>query len=169
VTRTWPTGSRFPPAHRDVYDAVLAAQLAAIAAVRPGATLEEIHRRALRVLVEALLGLGLMHGTVDEAIEKETYKRFYMHRTSHWLGRDVHDVGQYALEGKPRPLEPDMVFTVEPGLYIPVDADDVPAAFRGIGVRIEDDVLVTGAGCEVLSAAAPKQVAEIEALRAEAG
>src|SRR5262249_23018752 len=99
---------------------------------------------------------------------KEAYKRFYMHRTSHWLGRDVHDVGTYAIDGAPRPLEPGMVFTVEPGLYVPADAEEVPAAFRGIGIRIEDDVLVTATGCEVLSAAAPKQVAEIEALRAEA-
>jgi Xaa-Pro aminopeptidase len=168
VTRTWPTGPRYPAAHRDLYDAVLAAQLAAIGSVRPGVTLEAVHRTALRVLVEALLGLGLLHGSLDEAVEKETYKRFYMHRTSHWLGRDVHDVGRYAIDGAPRAIEPGMVFTVEPGLYIPADADDVPAAFRGIGVRIEDDVLVTATGCEVLSAAAPKQVAEIEALRAGA-
>ena len=169
VTRTWPTGHRFPPASRDVYDAVLAAQLAAIGSVRPGVTLDAIHRTALRVLVEALISHGLLQGSVDEVIEKEGYKRFYMHRTSHWLGRDVHDVGNYAVDGEPRPLEPGMVFTVEPGLYLPADADDLPAAFRGIGVRIEDDVLVTETGCEVLSAAAPKQVAEIEALRAEAG
>jgi len=108
-------------------------------------------------------------GSVDEAIEKETYKRFYMHRTSHWLGRDVHDVGSYARDGGPRPLEPGMVLTVEPGLYMPANAEDLPAEFRGVGIRIEDDVLVTESGHEVLSAAAPKQVAEIEALRAEAG
>jgi Xaa-Pro aminopeptidase len=168
VTRTWPVGRRFAPAQRDAYDAVLAAQLAAIAAVRPGATLEEVHSKALRVLVEAAIALGVLKGTVDEAIEKESYKRFYMHRTSHWLGRDVHDVGQYAVDGKPRLLEPEMVLTVEPGLYIPASADDVPAAFRGIGIRIEDDVRVTADGHEVLSAAAPKQVAEIEELRAAA-
>jgi Xaa-Pro aminopeptidase len=124
------------------------------------------------VLVEALLALGLIKstdaGSVDEAIEKGVYKRFYMHRTSHWLGRDVHDVGPYAVDGKPRPLEPGMVFTIEPGLYVAPDTEDVPAAFRGIGIRIEDDVLVTDGGVEVLSAAAPKQVAEIESLRAEA-
>ena len=168
VTRTFPTARRFPPAHRDVYQAVLAAQLAAIAAVRPGATLEDIHGTALRVLCEAAIGLGLLSGSVDEAVEKETYRRFYMHRTSHWLGRDVHDVGRYRIDGTPRPLEPGMVFTVEPGLYVPADAADVPAAFRGIGVRIEDDVLVTDRGCEVLSADAPKQVEEIETLRAAA-
>jgi Xaa-Pro aminopeptidase len=168
VTRTFPTGQRWDGAHRDLYDAVLAAQLAAIATVRPGVTLDDVHRTALRVLVEALIVHGLVAGSVDEALERELYKRYYMHRTSHWLGRDVHDVGRYAIDGTPRPLEPGMVLTVEPGLYVPVDAPDVPAAFRGIGIRIEDDVLVTEGGHEVLSAAAPKLPAEIEALRAAA-
>src|SRR5438046_3140684 len=148
VTRTWPIERRYDGAQRELYDAVLAAQLAAIAAVRPGATLEELHHKAVRVLVEALLSLRLLGGSIDEALEKETYRRFYMHRTSHWLGRDVHDVGVYANDGKPRPLEPRMVFTVEPGLYIPADAEDVPEAFRGIGIRIEDDVLVTETAAE---------------------
>ena len=165
VTRTWPTGKRYSAPQRDLYEAVLAAQAAGIAAVCPGVTLEVVHTATLRVLVEALVRLGLLQGPVDEAIAKETYRRFYMHRTSHWLGRDVHDVGRYGIDGAPRPLEPGMVFTVEPGLYI---ADGgVPEAFRGIGIRIEDDVLVTATGHEVLSAAAPKGVAEIEALRAE--
>src|SRR5205809_905350 len=168
VTRTIPTGPRYEPAQRDLYDAVLAAQLAAIAAVGPGTTLEAVHKTALRVLAEALIAHRVLTGTVDEVLEKETYKRFYMHRTSHWLGRDVHDVGRYAEDGAPRALEPGMVLTVEPGLYIPAGAEDVPAPYRGVGIRIEDDVLVTEAGCEVLSAAAPKQVAEVEALRAEA-
>jgi len=168
VTRTFPTGRRYSPPQRDLYDAVLASQLAAIAAACPGTTLEAIHSTAVRVLVEALLALELLSGSVDEAVEKETYKRFYMHRTSHWLGRDVHDVGQYRIGDTPRALEPGMVFTVEPGLYVPVDADDVPAPFRGIGIRIEDDVLVTASGVEVLSAAVPKQVEEIETLRAAA-
>jgi Xaa-Pro aminopeptidase len=169
VTRTFPVARRYAPAHRDLYEAVLAAQRAAIAAVRPGTTLEAIHKTALRVLIDALLANGLLQGSVDEVIEKEAYKRFYMHRTSHWLGRDVHDVGSYARDGRPRPLEPGMVLTVEPGLYVPADVDDLPAEFRGVGIRIEDDVLVTGTGHEVLSAAAPKQVAEIETLREAAG
>jgi Xaa-Pro aminopeptidase len=170
VTRTFPVGRRYRPAQRDLYDVVLAAQLAGIAAVRAGTTLEAVHTTALRVLVEGLLAHGLLNGTasVDEAIEKNAYRRFYMHRTSHWLGRDVHDVGDYARDGAPRALEPGMVLTVEPGLYVPANADDVPESFRGIGIRIEDDVLVTAAGHEVLTAAAPKQVEEIEALRAEA-
>ena len=168
VTRTWPVERRYEGAQRELYDAVLAAQTAALAAVRPGATLEELHHAALRVLVDALVSLRLLGGSTDEVLEKETYRRFYMHRTSHWLGRDVHDVGLYATDGKPRPLEPGMVFTVEPGLYVPANAEDVPKAFRGIGIRIEDDVLVTETGADVLSAAAPKQVAEVEVLRAAA-
>jgi Xaa-Pro aminopeptidase len=167
VTRTFPTGRHYPAAHRDLYEAVLAAQLAAIADVRPGVTLEDIHRTALRVLIEALVSHRLLEGPVDAALEHGTYKRFYMHRTSHWLGRDVHDVGSYARDGKPRPLEPGMVLTVEPGLYVSTACDDVPAHFRGVGIRIEDDVLVTPEGHEVLSAAAPKHVRDVEALRAE--
>ncbi len=166
ITRTFPTGKRFNPAHRDLYDAVLAAQLAAIAMVAPGATIEAIHTKAVRVLADAMIALGLLEGPVDAVVEQETYKRFYMHRTSHWLGRDVHDVGRYRTADAPRPLEPGMVFTIEPGLYVPAGADDVPAPFRGTGIRIEDDVLVTASGAEILSAAAPKHVEEIEALRA---
>ncbi len=168
VTRTFPTGPRYSAPQRDLYDAVLASQLAAIAAARPGTTLEAVHSTAVRVLAEALIALELLAGSVDEVVEKETYKRFYMHRTSHWLGRDVHDVGQYRLGDTPRALAPGMVFTVEPGVYVPADADDVPAPYRGIGIRIEDDVLVTPGGVEVLSAAVPKQVEEIETLRAAA-
>ncbi|HXJ36608.1 MAG TPA: aminopeptidase P family protein [Candidatus Eisenbacteria bacterium] len=168
VTRTWPIGKRFTPAQRDCYQAVLAAQLAAIGAVKPGVTLEAIHTTALRVLCEALVTMGLLEGTVDEIVEKEAYKRFYMHRTSHWLGRDVHDVGRYKIGEAPRPLAPRMVFTVEPGLYIAADAENVPDEFRGIGIRIEDDVHVTESGGEVLSAAAPKQIEELEGLREHA-
>jgi Xaa-Pro aminopeptidase len=168
VTRTWPVGARFSPAQRDCYQAVLAAQLAAIGAAKPGETLDALHMVAVRVLAEALGTIGLVEGSVDEIVEKETYRRFYMHRTSHWLGRDVHDVGLYKLGGTPRRLEPGMVFTVEPGLYVPADAADVPDEFRGIGIRIEDDVHMTPSGVEVLSAAAPKQIEELETLRAAA-
>jgi len=168
ITRTFPTAARFSPPQRDLYDAVLAAQLAAIAMTKPGETLDALHTKACRVLSEALVHLGLLHGSVDEIVEHGHYRRFYMHRTSHWLGRDVHDVGLYAHDGTPRPLEPGMVLTVEPGLYVSTEWDDVPPAFRGLGIRIEDDVLVTAAGHEVLTAAAPKQVEEIESLRAAA-
>ena len=165
VTRTFPVGRRYTGPQRALYDAVLAAQQSAIDTVRPGATLEGAHQAAVRVLVDALVAERLLEGSRDEIVEKGLYRRFYMHRTSHWLGRDVHDVGNYAVAGAPRPLEPGMVLTVEPGLYVPADAEDVPAGFRGVGIRIEDDVLVTETGNEVLSAAAPKQVAEIESFR----
>jgi Xaa-Pro aminopeptidase len=164
VTRTFPVGPRFAGAQRDCYEAVLAAQQAVIAAAQPGTTLEALHALAVRTLGERLIGLGLLEGPLEQVIEQETYKRFYMHRTSHWLGRDVHDVGRYRVGDAPRPLAPGMVFTVEPGLYIAPSAD-VPEAFRGIGIRIEDDVLVSDDGCEVLSAAAPKTIPDVEALR----
>jgi len=166
VTRTFPVGRSFSGPARDLYEAVLAAQLAALDEVKPGVTLEALHATAVRVLAERLVAMKLFTEPVDQVIEQELYKRFYMHRTSHWLGRDVHDVGAYRVDDAPRPLQPDMVFTVEPGLYVPADADDVPPALRGIGIRIEDDVLVTAGGKDVLSAAAPKTIADIETLRA---
>jgi Xaa-Pro aminopeptidase len=163
VTRCYPVGGRFTGAARDVYDVVLEAQLAALEVSRPGNTLEDVHTAALRKLVEGMLSLGLLSGaTVDDAIQSGAYKTFYMHRTSHWLGLDVHDAGAYAKDGKPRPLEPGMVFTVEPGLYVPVREEKAPAALRGIGVRIEDDVLVTDDGHENLTAAIPKRADDIE-------
>jgi Xaa-Pro aminopeptidase len=164
VTRTVPVGGRWTRAGRRLYDAVLEAQQAALAAVRPGVTLDEIHDRALAVLVNHLCELKLCAEPPAEAIEKGTYKRFYMHRTSHWLGLDVHDAGAYRMAGRPRPLEPGFVLTVEPGLYVSADAQDVPAELRGLGVRIEDDVLVTSDGGEVLTAAIPKTPAELEAV-----
>jgi Xaa-Pro aminopeptidase len=166
VTRTFPVGGTFASEHRDLYAAVLAAQKAAIAAVRPGVPYDEPHRVAVRSLVEALVSLGLLAGRVDDLIEREEYRKFYMHRTSHWLGMDVHDVGAYRLDGDvARALEPGMVLTVEPGLYVAAAAKDAPARFRGIGVRIEDDVLVTETGHEVLTAEAVKEIDAIEALR----
>jgi Xaa-Pro aminopeptidase len=167
MTRTFPIGARFTTPQRDLYTAVLAAQAAAIDAVRPGTTLEALHATAVRVLTDALVQLGVIEGPVDEAVAEERYRPFYMHRTSHWLGRDVHDVGLYKQDDAPRSLEPGMVFTVEPGCYVTPDAD-VPEPFRGIGIRIEDDVLVTSDGVDVLSAAAPKAIDEIEAIRAAA-
>jgi Xaa-Pro aminopeptidase len=163
VTRTYPVGGRFEGAHRAVYEAVLDAQLAGLDACRPGATLESIHEVTLRVLVERMVQLGLLHGTVDDLVRDGAYRPYYMHRTSHWLGLDVHDVGAYSSGGQPRALEPGMVFTVEPGLYVSSDATDAPESLRGIGVRIEDDVLVTEDGHENLSAAFPKHPDEVEA------
>lgn len=165
ITRTFPVGGRFSEAQRELYELVLAAQERAVAAVRPGATLVEIHDGVVRDLTAGLIRLGLLQGEVEARIEDESYKRFYLHSTSHWLGLDVHDVGSYRLAGKPRPLEAGMVLTVEPGLYVPAD-EDIPLAYRGIGIRIEDDVAVTAEGHEVLTADVPKRVAEIEALMA---
>ena len=163
VTRTYPIGGTFSGAGRDVYEVVLAAQLAAIERTRPGATIDEIHDAALRRLTEGMVELGLLAGPVDDAIQSGAYRRYYMHRTSHWLGLDVHDVGAYTQSGKPRPLVPGMVLTVEPGLYIPADDGAAPAALRGIGVRIEDDLAITDEGHEILTAEIPKRPADVEA------
>lgn len=168
ITRTFPIGARFEGAQRAIYELVLAAQLAAIDAVRPGARFDEPHQRAVRTLVVGLLDLGLLAGTADEIIEKELYKPLYMHRTSHWLGMDVHDVGLYRQGDAPRVLEPGMVLTVEPGLYVADHLSDIDPKWHGIGVRIEDDVLVTPEGHEVLTAAVPKHVEDIEAIRRDA-
>ena len=168
ITRTFPVGKRYSPAQREVYELVLAAQAAAMQKVRAGAAWNDPHDAAVRVLAQGMLDLKLLCGGLDEVLEKETYKRFYMHRTGHWLGLDVHDPGDYKRAGKWRALAPGMVLTVEPGLYIRA-ADDVPDRLRGIGVRIEDDVLVTGNGCEVITAATPKSIADIEALKRDAG
>jgi Xaa-Pro aminopeptidase len=167
ITRTFPVGGRFSPGQREVYEVVLAAQKAAMDKVRPGSAWNEPHEAAVRVLAQGMLDLKLLSGTLDEVLEKETYKRFYMHRTGHWLGLDVHDAGDYRRGGQWRPLAPGMTLTVEPGLYVRA-ADDVPERLRNIGVRIEDDVLVTAQGCEVLTAEAPKLVDDIEALMRDA-
>jgi Xaa-Pro aminopeptidase len=142
---------------------VLDAADACIAATRPGETIEGLHERAVRILTEGMVRLGLLKGEVDQLIKENTFRRYYMHRTSHWLGLDVHDVGNYAVDGKPRPLEPGMVFTVEPGLYVASDDETAPAELRGIGIRIEDDILVTGSGHENLTRAIPRTVKDVEA------
>ena len=163
ITRTFPVSGRFSSAQREVYEIVLAAQRAAMDKVRAGNAWNEPHDAAVRVLAQGMLDLKLLAGGLDEALEKETYKRFFMHRTGHWLGLDVHDAGDYKRAGAWRALAAGMTLTVEPGLYIRA-ADDVPERLRDIGVRIEDDVLVTAGACEVLTAAVPKAAAEIEAL-----
>jgi Xaa-Pro aminopeptidase len=163
ITRTFPVGARFGDAQREIYELVLAAQAAAIEAVRPGARWNAPHDAAVRTLAQGFVDLGLCRGDVDQVIASEDYKRFYMHRTGHWLGLDVHDAGEYKRGGEWRVLEPGMVLTVEPGCYIR-PADNVPARYWNIGVRIEDDVAVTVSGREVLTAAAPKTVRDLEAL-----
>ncbi len=167
ITRTFPVNGRFSGAQREVYELVLAAQHAAIEKVRAGSEWIAPHDAAVRVLAQGLLDLKLLAGTLDEVLEKESYKRFYMHRTGHWLGLDVHDAGDYRRSGKWRPLVAGMALTVEPGLYIRA-ADDIPERLRNLGVRIEDDVLVTASGCEILTAEAPKSVDDIEALMRDA-
>jgi len=181
ITRTFPVDGHFSGPQRAIYDIVLAAQHAAMAATTPGARFIDPHDAAVRVLTQGLIDERLIAGPVDDAIAQGTYKRFYMHRTGHWLGMDVHDVGDYresnspwsdpgteasALERPWRTLQPGMVLTIEPGLYIRA-ADDVPAGFHDVGIRIEDDALVTQAGCEILTADVPTSADAIEALMAE--
>lgn len=162
ITRTWPVNGRFSAEQRAIYEIVLQAQLEAIDRVRPGISQHEIHEGVVRTLTAGLVQLGLLTGPVDEAIENGSYKTFYMHKTGHYLGMDVHDVGKYKTGKEWRPLEEGMVITIEPGLYVAEDCESVGPMWRGIGVRIEDDVLVTADGHEVLSASAPKLVADLE-------
>jgi Xaa-Pro aminopeptidase len=161
VTRTFPVGRDFSAEQQAIYELVLDAQCQGIEATRPGTTLDAIHKLSVDVITRGLVRLGLLEGDPEKIVETEGYKRFFMHRTSHWLGMDVHDVGGYFEAGAPRKLEPGMVLTVEPGVYISPDDDKVPANWRGIGVRIEDDVLVTDSGREVLTAGIPKSVEEV--------
>ena len=163
VTRTFPVSGKFGAVQRAVYELVLAAQAAAIAKVAPGAAWNAPHDAAVRVLARGLIEFGLCEGSVDKVIEAGDYKKFYMHRTGHWLGLDVHDAGEYKQAGDWRKLEPGMVLTVEPGCYIRA-GDGVPGHYANIGIRIEDDVVVTATGNEVLTHAAPKTVDDIEAL-----
>lgn len=163
ITRTFPVNGRFSGAQKDVYELVLAAQYAAIAQVNAQSHWNAPHEAALKVLAQGFIDLGLCRGTVDAVLESGDYRQFYMHRTGHWLGLDVHDAGEYKLDGEWRTLQPGMVLTVEPGCYIR-PADGVPEAFWNIGIRIEDDALVTAEGCDIITEAAPKTVAAIEEL-----
>lgn len=163
ITRTIPVNGKFTPIQKDVYQLVLSAQTAAISTVLPGNSCDMPHTAALKILVQGFIDLGLCQGSLDSVIESEDYRRFYMHRTGHWLGLDVHDVGEYKQDGKWRLFKPGMALTIEPGCYIR-PAENVPDHFWNIGVRIEDDVIVTDSGCEVMTASAPKLVNEIEEL-----
>jgi Xaa-Pro aminopeptidase len=163
VTRTYPVGGRFEGAGRALYEVVLTAQQAAIAKAVPGTNLPALHDLTSRILVEGMVELGLLAGDVDELIQSEAHRRYYMHGTSHWLGLDVHDAGRYTDGEKPRTLEPGMVFTVEPGLYIAEHDEAAPEAFRGIGLRIEHDLAITPEGSENLTEAIPKRPADVEA------
>ncbi len=170
VTRCYPVDGQFTPAARELYDLVLAAQMASIEVSRPGKTLPEVHAASVRVLTQGLVDLGFLEGDVDGLIEQEKFRPYYMHGTSHWLGLDVHDVGAYVVENggdtpTPRPLDDGMAFTIEPGLYVRPDDEDAPERFRGIGIRIEDDVVIDGAAPEGhvnLTRAIPKTAEDIE-------
>ena len=164
ITRTFPVNGKFSAEQQAVYEVVLASQLAAIDQVRPGRHWNDPHEAAVKVLTQGMKDLGLLKGEVNELIEQEAYRRFYMHRTGHWLGLDVHDVGDYKVHDEWRVLEPGMVMTVEPGIYIAPDDDTVAAKWRGIGIRIEDDVAVTRKGHEIFTNDVPKSVADIEKL-----
>ena len=166
ITRTFPVSGKFSEAQAAIYTIVLDAQEAAIAEVKPGNHWNHPHEAAVRVIAKGLIDLGLLEGDLEKVIEDESYKKFYMHRTGHWLGLDVHDVGEYKVGGEWRVLEPGMVMTVEPGIYIPKGAEGVAKKWHGIGIRIEDDVVVTKSGSKVMTGSVPKTIAEIEALMA---
>jgi Xaa-Pro aminopeptidase len=164
VTRTYPVGGRFAGAGRDVYEVVRAAHQAALGECRPGSSLEQVHRAAVRSLAQGMLDLGLLEGDLETLVANDAHRRYYMHMTSHWIGLDVHDVGAYRVGGEPRTLEPGLVFSVEPGLYVAEDDERADPRLRGIGVRIEDDVVITESGHENLTAAIPVAPDEVEAL-----
>ncbi|MGZ8240187.1 MAG: Xaa-Pro aminopeptidase [Methylobacter sp.] len=164
ITRTFPVSGRFSGPQKQLYQLVLDAQAAAIEQIKPGLPWHLAHDASVEVLTKGLVFLGLLKGKVKKLIKDEKYKQFYMHRIGHWLGMDVHDVGDYKVDQQWRLLEPGMVLTIEPGLYIPADCVAVDEKWRGIGIRIEDDILVTENGHEILTSGAPKTIAEIEAL-----
>jgi Xaa-Pro aminopeptidase len=167
ITRTWPVSGRYSKEQRALYQCVLDAQAAAMAQARPGKTWIDGHEAAVSVLTEGLLSLGLLKGTLKSNRASGAYKRFYMHKTGHWIGLDVHDVGEYKVAGDFRELEPGMAFTIEPGLYIAPGSKGVPAKYQGIGIRIEDDVLITKDGHRNFTAGVPSAIDEVEAVLAE--
>jgi Xaa-Pro aminopeptidase len=169
ITRTWPVNGCFTPAQREVYEVVLAAQQAAIAATKPGNHWNQPHEAAVQAITHGLVSIGLLKGRVPKLIKDGAHRQFFMHRTGHWLGMDVHDVGDYKVGDEWRVLEPGMAMTVEPGLYIPAGSRGVPKRFHNIGIRVEDDVVVTASGCEVLTEDVPRTPDEIEAVMAARG
>jgi Xaa-Pro aminopeptidase len=166
ITRTFPINGKFSQEQKDLYDVVLAAQAAAIGKAYAGNQWQEVHDAAIRVATEGMLDLGILKNSVDEEIESGHYKHFYIHNTGHWLGLDVHDVGEYTIDGHSRELEPGMVMTVEPGIYINPQEDDVPECFRGVGIRIEDNVAITRDEPRILTDGLARTPDEIEALMA---
>jgi len=169
VTRTFPVSGRFNAQQKAIYEIVLEAQKAAINMIRPGNHWNQPHMAAIRVVCEGLQGLGLLKGEVEDLIETEAFKQFYMHKTGHWMGMDVHDVGEYKIGGEWRIFEEGMVLTIEPGIYISRESKQVPPKWRGIGIRIEDNLLVTRNGNEVLTSGIPKEIDEIEKILSQSG
>ena len=168
ITRTFPVNGRFSPEQRDLYEVVMAAQAAAIDKARPGNPWQAVHEEAVRVATQGMIDLGILKLSLEEEIEQEGYKHFYVHKTGHWLGLDVHDVGEYQIDGHSRELEPGMVITVEPGIYIPANDTSVRKCFRGLGIRIEDNVVIGKQVPRVLTDALVKQPDDIEAFMAGA-
>jgi Xaa-Pro aminopeptidase len=166
ITRTFPANGKFSDLQKELYNIVLNAQIKAIENIKPGVKIDEYHNKAVDVLVDGLMDIGMLKGNRDEIMEEKAYNKFYMHGTGHWLGLDTHDVGMRKIGDETRPFETGMVVTVEPGLYIAEDLEEVDEKYRGIGIRIEDDVLVTEDGNEVLTAATPKNISDIEAVMA---
>jgi Xaa-Pro aminopeptidase len=167
ITRTFPASGKFSPEQRAIYEIVLAAQVAGIKAIRPGAAWPAAQKAIVKIITQGLLDLGLLKGKLDDLIDKQAYFPFYMHKSGHWLGLDVHDVGRYKINGKWRTLEAGMVLTVEPGIYISADLPNVPDRWKNIGVRIEDDIVVTEKGAHILTDKVPKKIADIEVLMAK--
>lgn len=163
ITRTFPANGVFSQAQRDIYNVVLKAQQSVLDMLGPGMTLSDAMQHSVEVITEGLVALGIFEGSVAQNLEEETWRQYYMHGLGHFIGLDVHDVGNYKIDGEDRPLKPGMVITVEPGIYISEDSD-VPAQYKGIGIRIEDDVVITASGVEILTADVPKEIDEIEAL-----
>ena len=170
ITRTWPVNGRFSPAQKDLYEVVLAAQMAAIESTRVGNSIYTVHQKSRSIIAQGLLDLGILKGSLQEVLGDEAHptkaplQKYFMHGTSHWIGSDVHDVGRYFDGETPRVFAPGMAITVEPGVYIPINDESVDPVYRGIGIRIEDDILITEDGNEILTDSAPKTVAEIEAV-----
>ena len=164
ITRTFPANGKFSAIQRDLYSIVLNANTAAVEAIKVGVKMDEYHEKAVHVIVDGLMDMGLLKGEREKILEEKEYSEFYMHNTGHWIGLDTHDVGRRKTNDEVRPFKPGMIVTVEPGLYIAADMEDVDEKYRGIGIRIEDDVLITKDGTEVLTKKAPKKIEDIEAI-----
>lgn len=164
ITRTFPVSGKFTPAQRRVYERLLDLEKSLIKSVKPGITLKSLQNTTVEYLTDLMVELKLLEGSTKQLVDSLAYKKYYPHGVSHWLGMDVHDTGLMMMNGEPRPVEPGMAFTIEPGLYIPADDMSAPAELRGIGIRIEDNIVVTPSGCENLTEKAPKEVAELEAI-----